>query len=385
MNQYAIVAIGYNRVNSMARLLDSLDRVEYDGDEITLIVSLDNCGNDAVYNYVNQFQWRWGNKIIRTFPERQGLKRHILACGDYLNEYDAIAVFEDDITAAPGFYRYMKQAVAYYHDDENIAGISLYNHAWNVNAVQTFYPEASRYDVYFLQFAQSWGQVWMKKQWFAFKQWLSENDGESFVDEQVPAFVTNWPRTSWLKHHVRYCIQNNKYFVYPYLSQTTCFSDIGQHATFKNTVYQVPVCTDAPEGWKFVPLAEAPVKYDAFFEREDLGAALGLADDELTVDLYGTKPRELWRRYVLTMKGLPNEVKSSYALDYRPHELNAKLDLRGNDIFLYDTAVSAEAPETGNVELKQFMFHQRMVYQNKRMIMLLKANLRQKLKKLRKK
>ena len=43
------------------------------------------------------------------------------------------AVLEDDIVVSPGYYQYMKQAVEYYKDNADIAGISLYSHKMNVN------------------------------------------------------------------------------------------------------------------------------------------------------------------------------------------------------------------------------------------------------------
>ena len=161
MGKYAIVAIGYNRADSMQRLLNSLSKVEYDGDDVSIIISIDNSGTDFVEKCADKFVWDFGEKIVKTYPERLGLRNHILSCGNFLKDYDAMAVFEDDIVVAPGFYMYMKETVAKYESDDRIAGISLYNHLWNVNAKLPFQPQCSPYDVYFLQFAQSWGQIWM--------------------------------------------------------------------------------------------------------------------------------------------------------------------------------------------------------------------------------
>ena len=373
MEKYAIVVIGYNRVDSIKRLLHSLENVDYAGDQVSLICSIDNSGTHDVEKYVDSYVWKYGRKIVRTFKERQGLRKHVLLCGDLVKDYVAIAVFEDDICAAPGFYRYMKATVEYYQDDDRIAGISLYSHAWNVNAMQAFIPEQSEYDVFFMQFAQSWGQIWTKKQWENFRKWYAEHDAEIQSDDDIPEYVTNWPNTSWLKYYIAYCIKENKYFVYPYLGMSTCFADVGEHERIKNTMYQIPVSSSALIDYKLVKIEDAPVVYDAFFERENVNIA-GINSKEICVNLYSTKKRVERFHYVLTMDSLPYKVIRTYGLEYKPHELNVIWDNLGNDIYLYDTTYSASAPAFENVELKQFQYHQRMTIQNKRMVMLLKEN-----------
>jgi Glycosyl transferase family 2. len=218
MNKYAIVVIGYNRPVSMQRLLNSLSQGIYGNDKITLIISIDNSGTDEVKKCADIFFWKFGEKKIVVYPKKQGLRQHILHCGDFLYDYDAIAVLEDDIVVAPGFYTYMKETVKKYHDNDQIAGISLYNHLWNVHVNMPFEPVPTIYDTYFFQFAQSWGQIWMKKQWFDFQKWYKQNREEFGEINGVPESVCGWPSSSWLKYHIRYCVEKDKYFVYPYKS-----------------------------------------------------------------------------------------------------------------------------------------------------------------------
>ena len=112
---YGIIVVAYNRVKSVRRLLDSLKHVEYFGEKVDLIVSIDNSGNTDVEDYVKNFNWTYGEIIIRTFEQRQGLKNHILSCGAYLEKYDAIAVFEDDVIVSPAFYSFMRETVPFYY------------------------------------------------------------------------------------------------------------------------------------------------------------------------------------------------------------------------------------------------------------------------------
>lgn len=342
MKKLAILVVGYNRIPGMMRLLRSLEDAHYGNDRVTLIISLDNCGNDSVKAAADAFKWSHGEKVVRLFPERQGLRKHILACGNYLNEYDALAVLEDDLVVSPGFYAYMKQAVDFYADSDEIAGISLYTHRLNVNVNLPFTPAFGSGDCYFQQMAQSWGQVWMKKQWFEFIKWYEENENEPIAAENVPEFVAGWSKNSWLKYHIKYCIAENKYFVYPYASLTTCFNDPGQHSRRENNVFQVPMMTGAERKYSFVKFGEQEIRYDAYFERQGLGKALGVPEEMLCVDLYGSKQNWANYRYVLTRKRLPYAQMKSFGLSMRPHEENVIGAIEGDEIFLYDTTQPTE-------------------------------------------
>ena len=152
MSKSGIVVIGYNRIDSLQRLMRSLLLASYP-QKVDLIISIDNSGTDIVENYAKTVEWAHGEKIIKTYPERMGLKKHVLKCGTYLNEYDydAIAVLEDDLFVSPGFFEYMIQTVEFYKDNDAIAGISLYTHSWNINADRPFMPIYKGYDVFYFQ------------------------------------------------------------------------------------------------------------------------------------------------------------------------------------------------------------------------------------------
>jgi len=361
MNKLAIVVIGYNRVNSISRLLKALSQAYYGTDKVDLIISIDNSGTDDVEDCAKKFHWEFGNKIIKTYPERLGLRKHVLTCGDYLRDYDAMTVLEDDIYVSPNFYNYMRQAVDFYKDEENIAGIALYSHLWNEYNSRPFVSAKSKYDVFFMQFAQSWGQIWMKKQWFAFREWYEKNSEPLNEQANIPRNVSDWPKSSWLKYHIKYCIENNKYFVYPYVALSTNFTDIGQHNTVKSTTYQIPMAYDIFSDYKFAAFTEdaGAAYYDAFFEREGMGKCIGIDDKELCVDLYGGKAKSLYKKYLLTMEKRDYKVLHSYALEFRPHEMNVMLAVPGNDIFLYDTLILEENENKKDEEIAKWYYDAR--------------------------
>lgn len=360
MSRLAVVVVGYNRVSGMKRLLSSLECAYYGTDKVDLIISIDNSGLAEPIEAAQQFVWTHGEKLVRSFPQRQGLRKHILSCGEYLQQYDAIAVLEDDIVVSPAYYEYMKQTVEYYKDNSDIAGISLYTHKTNVNVNAPFDAQSGTYDVYYQQFAQSWGQIWMKNQWADFVKWYESHSCDSVAADNVPQYVSNWPETSWLKYHIKYCIDNNKYFVYPYNSLSTCFCDVGEHCKEANTAYQVPMLVQVGKCYALSDDIDKLVVYDAFFERVGLEKRLEFETDELCVDIYGHRTNTQGKRYLLTTKAMPFELVKGYSLEMRPHELNIIMGVEGDDVFLYDTTKQCPKKQNDISAYKHIMYYYKL-------------------------
>ena len=355
-----IVVIGYNRVDCISRLLDRLNACDYPSGDIPLVISLDNCGKDDVLNYTMKYDWIHGEKTVIHQPERLGLKKHILKCGGYMDEYgwDAQIMLEDDVYTSTAFYSFAMQTVKKYHDDNNIAGISLYSMPQNQTVRLPFSPIDSESDVFFMQLAQSWGQIWMRKSWHEFIAWYDENS-ETFTEcEGVPFNVCRWPESSWLKYHIRYCIEKNKYFVYPYVSLTTCFSDVGVHTQSKSHALQTPLQTESKE--YTLPELIAGRKYDAWCE--NLAIKDVLCVDDVCVDIYGAKKNYAGNRYWLTTLPKPYRIERSFGMELRPVDMNVLCGLPGNEIFLYDTQEEAPAPEVADRDISMFNYYNNLLY-----------------------
>lgn len=329
----AICIIAYNRIDSLKRVLKSLEQSYYD-EPVSLIISIDKSDTTEVEEFGKQYKWDFGKKRIITHSENLGLRKHVLKCGDLLNEFDALIVLEDDISVAPSFYYYAKQCVEKYFDDNNIAGISLYNFPLNYQNQLPFYPLHSDSDVYLMQCAQSWGQVWMKKQWFAFKEWYNNNSEDFGILPHLPKAICSWPKSSWLKYHMRYCIEENKYFVYPYVSLSTNNADIGTHYSQKTTIFQSQLLYGKKDKFNINPT----IYYDGFFENEMLYKTIGINEEDLCIDFYGEKKNRLHKRYWLTRKQLPHKILKSYSLSLKAYEWNVINDICGHELYLYDTS-----------------------------------------------
>ena len=153
----AVIVVGYNRPGSLKRILQSLAKADYNYTDITLHISIDHSGNEEVVDIAKMFEWKYGEKKVMYHPERLGLRRHIISCGDLTEEYGAVMILEDDLYVSPDYYNYAMQALEKYGDCPQIAGISLNTRKELLESPYPFYPLHTGYDVYFQQFASSCG------------------------------------------------------------------------------------------------------------------------------------------------------------------------------------------------------------------------------------
>lgn len=352
MEKIALVAIAYNRVDSLRRLLNSLEQGYYGNEtNIPLIISIDKSNTDEVELFADAYHWPYGEKQVVKHAYNLGLKKHVLSQGEWLEKYEAIVVLEDDVVVAEDFWHYVRSSVAKYQDSEAIAGISLYGFSINYHLRHPFIPvHQGSNDVYFMNCAMSWGQVWMRKSWFAFMSWYDKH--QDFAPSALlPESICGWGDKSWLKFHTCYCIMENKYFVFPYVSYSSNFGDCGIHMSAQDTIYQVPLQLGRKQSLSLPSLSdEGAVLYDGYFENKRLYSSLGIASEECCLDLNRTNANREYKRYWLTTRILPYKVVRHFALELRPIELNVIMQLeQGEGIFLYDTTVAGKRPKiSGN-------------------------------------
>ncbi|MFB9110944.1 glycosyltransferase [Flavobacterium gyeonganense] len=360
MTRPAVIVVTFNRPNSLKRVLSSLRKAEYpENENINLIISIDYQDSDnhtEVVKIADEFRWPFGEKKIIEHKENLGLRKHVISCGNLVNVYDSIIMLEDDIYVSPKYYSYSFNSLAFYGDKDYIGGISLYKHEKNPNNNRPFQPLHNNFDVFFLQFAQSWGQCWSKSMWLDFMKWY-ENRLEWNKDERVdlPAFVLGWPESSWLKYYIKYLSETNKYFVYPYFSFSTNFHDVGTHNNDDvNNSCQVHLDMFSKNMDRFPKIHEA-ICYDGFFELQNIQNYISISDlkweNDVCVDLYATKKNLKNNKYWLTTASLQYKIVESYGLNLRPHDANVIAQNQGNQIFLYDISISQNNKINSNVDL----------------------------------
>lgn len=340
-----IIAVGYNRPDGMARLLNSIGEADFQNDTVDLLVSIDKGQRqDEVKKVADSFDWQYGQKIVRAFPERQGLRNHIINCGDFTLEYKAVVILEDDITVSKGFYSYVKQSVDFYGNNNRIGGISLYKHSFNVNVGHFFEPEFNGYDAYLMQFAQSWGQCWTTSMWRGFKEWYNNNEKEVFqknkeLCDNMPDYILAWDSKSWMKFYMAYIVEKDLYYVYPHHSLTTNHSETGEHNDVANCHFQVSLAS-APMVYR-LPQFEDAVKYDIFMERKDY-IVKGFEDKKVILDLYGTKKSFENADILVSSKPHQYALLTQWKLKYRPQECNCSKPEEGVGLYVYDLHKKSE-------------------------------------------
>lgn len=333
----AIAILAFNRPLALKRLLDSIRAAEYPESTI-LVISLEYGAAPAVVDMARSFRCDRLNVRVISQDNKLGLRRHVLACGELVEEYGSIIVLEDDLIIDRYFYTYAMSALLFYDDDEGVAGISLYSYEYNEFAGLPFKPMANGFDTYPMQIPCSWGQCWSRKQWRQFKSWYSgktQSDLDSI--DRLPMSVKTWPESSWKKYFHGYMIESGTYFVYPYMSfSTNCSDNGGTHIMGESFSYQVSL---ALQDRHFSPLRFAPtnfrdVVYDSFMEPvgDFLFRTIGYSSSEVEIDLQGIKPMPLLKKkkYALTTRNGAIE-KIGYPQRYRPVEVNLLFPSKRDD------------------------------------------------------
>lgn len=335
----AICCIGYNRPDSMRRLLNSVVSAVYDDDNIPLIISIDESDmSDEVEAVARSFSWEHGEMIIKRYPQRMGLKEHCLRCGDLSQEYGALIFLEDDVIVAPGYYRYTKAAVNYYKDNSKVLGVSLYTQKWVQDMNNDFIPAHLGYDTFFLQRDISHGQCWLASGWKSFREWYEANKEHlPEYDARVPRCVYGWKtKTSWSKYMSFFLVEKDVYYACPYQAFATNMSEVGIHAKRTTDICQVPLSVGRSDVFRFGDFSNTAV-YDAIFERKDryVYDIKDIPFSDICMDLYGMKYDWSGYRYLLSSQTLNYEVVHSYGINMEPLENNVIYDVPGDSIRLY--------------------------------------------------
>ena len=331
-----LIVVGYNRLESMARLLRSLLEAEYDAMNVPLVISIDCSDNQPLYQYVESFEWPYGEKYVFIRQTKLGLKEHILQCGDLTTYFKAIILLEDDLYVSKEFYRYACAAINIYKDEEKIAGISLYKNEMNGYVGFPFVPVNNGIDVFAIQAVSTWGECWTQRMWSGFRKWYASGEVD-FVSLEMPCQIKSW-REAWSKYFNAYMVLMDKFFVYPHISLTTNFNDAGVHGGAEAVAVQVQLLA-GNRSWQMLPFSEL-VKYDIFLNRLGLETDLDLSKSELCIDLFGNNPNLAKRRYLLSVRKLNFPIVRTFALNLRPIEMNVIFRLQGEGIYLYDTNAS---------------------------------------------
>jgi len=335
LSKIAIIVIGYNRLECTGKLLNSLNEAFYPVEEVPLVISIDKSGNKALYDYVKDFYWKYGEKYVFIREERLGLQRHIFECGNLSIHFKAVILLEDDVIVAPDYYNYFISAVNRYGEYNQVACISAYSNYLNGYVGLPFFPMVN-HDVFAIQEVSSTGECFTSRMWNEFINWKTVHTPFDFTPLDMPEKIKRW-KEAWTKYYNAYMVLEDKYCVYPCFSTITNTGAAGVHSVHSETVVQTVLMTGRRK-WD-MPKFDDLVKYDIYTNNICLYKTLGYKQNELCLDMYGHNPNYLGKRYVLTTKRLPYKIIKGFELSYRPHELNIEYNNPGDDVRLYDTSI----------------------------------------------
>lgn len=334
MTSPAIVVLAHKRAESLRRLLGSLLRGSYGDRDVSLIISVDHGADPDVESLARSMEWPFGSREVVLREERLGLRDHVYACARLGERVGSLIMLEDDLMVAPGFYDLACQMVNAYDADDRVAAMALYHHAFNEISKMRFSPLLDGSDGYFLHVAASWGQCWTAKQWERFSLWSADQTNESVESKGIPWDMRKWPWSSWKKWFTAYLVDSGRYVVYPRVSTTTNFMELGENHHETDATYQRELLVGSRE-WRLPSIDASFCRYDPYREIEP-DALTRLAPDlgtfDLTVDLSGMKPlSEIRTRHLISLKPCRRPI-AGYGRSLRPAEWNIIAGIAGEEL-----------------------------------------------------
>ena len=225
-----IIAIVYNRAKSLRRLLASLNRAEYDGDDVILEVWIDRSKAGIIdmetYHMATNFMFRHGRYQVHRHSCHMGIfGQWLYSWKSSENSSEMIVILEDDLEVSPYFYKWLKLVHRKYDNVANISGYSLQGVSMKHSGASGLVDVPKYNIVYLYPVIGTWGFSPNKQNWNKFITWFSKTFPDDGFHPLVPGnVVTNWYKTflkaektdtMWSIWHIYYAWVNKEYTVYP--------------------------------------------------------------------------------------------------------------------------------------------------------------------------
>ncbi|KAI9481525.1 MAG: hypothetical protein EXX96DRAFT_480032 [Benjaminiella poitrasii] len=246
--QIKLVVITDRRPHSLSRLLQSASKAVYVGDEVELMIHMEQSADRATRMLVNSFVWKRGHKTLRHRIRKGGLMPAIVESW-YPSHNDEYAVLlEDDIEVSPLFYVWTKYTILKYRYGEDreayrtMYGVSLYAPR-NLELIPTgrvtFDPNTvlqpagyARRTPYGSQVPCSWGGVYFPEHWREFHAYLVRRLEDLTLPRNqterrlisVPGSRSDKWKKSWKKYFIELVYLRAYVMLYPNFDRFEAFS-----------------------------------------------------------------------------------------------------------------------------------------------------------------
>ncbi|XWS71285.1 hypothetical protein CRYUN_Cryun03dG0125500 [Craigia yunnanensis] len=199
-----IKVLTFNRLNSLTRCLTSLSNAHYLPDHpVHLHMFIDHFPNQSQFDidlklqdslgilqFVDGFEWKWGQKIVHFRTTNVGLQGQWLEAWWPTSDDEFAFVVEDDLELSPLFFKYLRALILnYYYNSSNFSpfvyGASLQRPRFVPGKHGNKLLLDSTSGLFLYQLVGTWGQLLFPKPWKEFRLWYDDrkaNDIKPFLD-----------------------------------------------------------------------------------------------------------------------------------------------------------------------------------------------------------
>ncbi|KAF9585477.1 hypothetical protein BGW38_002193 [Lunasporangiospora selenospora] len=273
--QIKLIVITNNRPGSCARLLRSLSHAHYLNDKVTLTINMDAEADRMTLQFVGNFQWDFGEKLMRHRVRRGGLMLAVVEAWYPHGRHEYAVLLEDDVEVSPLFYTWIKYNILRYRYSpdsqlyQRMFGVSMYSQKFvethlagrapfNPEDIFIETPEYELRTPFLLQLPCSWGAVYFPEHWREFHEYVTDRlldiewNKTSLQSVQIPNSRTNRWSNSWKKLFIEMIYMRGYVMLYPNYFNFTSFStnhlEWGTHTKQQRNsagTFLVPLMTDS--------------------------------------------------------------------------------------------------------------------------------------------
>jgi hypothetical protein len=232
----------------------------------------------------------------------------------------------------------------FYSAHPDIAAISLYNQAYHPLTEFPFTPIDNGSDVWMARYPSSSGFMMTQAQAKNFIEWMKHHSPiESYC---LPQAIKKWPAHSWKKWMAAYLSDSKKYIIYPRISLSTNYGDIGKNHQRHSTHFQSALAL-AKNNWKYISVEDSVARYDEWLEYIPF-------DSDISFNIYGQKSRtDIHTKYTVIDYILPQALQS-FGKDLKPPEMNYIRQTNGKELWLVETIYISEDTTPKNMLVKKW-------------------------------
>jgi len=227
--KFKIVVITYNRLQSLLRLLNSLDRAHYTG-RVDLSISIEAGAPADVVHLIEKFNWQHGSKTLHVRVVKAGLVAAIVESWYPSHDNEVGIILEDDLEVSPYYFEWLLSATTIAlasNMRHRIFGISLYTPRVieTTNPYRIFLPDKAfpKFSVFLQQLPCSWGGAYFPTPWKMFVRYMHHRlttNGTMLV----PGSRTNGWTNSWKKFFIEMAWAEALFMLYPNYKNQTSFT-----------------------------------------------------------------------------------------------------------------------------------------------------------------